>query len=417
MQKTIVIIGGGVIGLSAAYYALKKGHKVVLVERGAPDHDACSLGNAGMIVPSHFVPLAAPGMVSYGLKVMFQPDSPFYIRPRLDPELVKWGLTFCRKANANHVERSAPLLRDLNLASRACYEEFADLAQNEFGLVKRGLLMLCKSEQTLHEEREQAERAHTLGLPAEVLTPEEAATLDPSIRMDIAGAVYFPQDCHLIPQKFLAGLTQRLEREGVDFRWNTEVTGWSRSADTVAAVQTNRGEICGDEYLIAGGAWSPNIARGLAISLPMQAGKGYSITLGTPRQLPQLCSILTEARVAVTPMGSTLRFAGTMEIAGLDTSINQKRVQGILELIPRYFPAFKVDDFQGLPVWSGLRPCSPDGLPYIGRLKRYKNLSVATGHAMMGMSLGPITGKLMAEILSEETPSLSVGMLAPDRYA
>ncbi len=371
-----------------------------------------------MIVPSHFVPLAAPGMVSYGLKVMFQPDSPFYIRPRLDMDLVRWGLTFCRKANAAHVEQSGPLLRDLNLASRTCYEEFADDSSNAFGLVKRGLLMLCKSEATLHEEAEMAERAHRLGLPAEVLTPEEAAKLDPSIRMDIAGAVYFPQDCHLVPQQFLAGLTQRLQEGGVDFRWSTEVTGWRTNANGIEAVQTTQGDVSGDEYVLAGGAWSPTVVKQLGLSLPMQAGKGYSLTLPSPRQLPGLCSILTEARVAVTPMGTSLRFAGTMEIAGLDTSVNPRRVEGILQSIPRYFPEFKAEDFRALPVWSGLRPCSPDGLPYVGRFRRYKNLSAATGHAMMGMSLGPITGKLIAEILSGEPTSLTlpISMLDPDRY-
>ncbi len=232
MSKSICIVGGGVIGLCTAYYAMQAGHRVTILERGNPDHDACSLGNAGMIVPSHFIPLAAPGMVSLGLRMMLKPQSPFYIRPRLDRDLMRWGMAFVRSANAAHVSRSAPLLRDLNLASRACYEELAAQWGNPFELVQKGLLMLCKSEQTLHEEAHVAEQARELGLPAEVLNREQTAQHDPAIRMDVAGAIYFPQDCHLSPGKLLARLTQELQQNGACFAWSTEVTGWRSSAGT-----------------------------------------------------------------------------------------------------------------------------------------------------------------------------------------
>jgi len=148
----------------------------------------------------------------------------------------------------------------------------------------------------------------------------------------------------------------------------------------------------------------------------MQPGKGYSLTLRQPRRLPQLCAILTEARVAVTPMGGALRFGGTMELDGLNERINPVRVQGIIKSVPRYYPEFGPADFAGVTPWCGLRPCSPDGLPYVGRSARYANLAVATGHAMMGLSLGPITGKLMAQVLSGEPPSIHIDALAPDRY-
>jgi D-amino-acid dehydrogenase len=417
MAKTVLIIGGGVIGLCAAWYACKKGHQVTVVERGGPEHDACSLGNAGMIVPSHFVPLAAPGMVAYGLKQLANPESPFWVRPRLSGDLFDWGFKFMRAANAAHVTRAAPILRDLNMTSRRLYEEFARESGNRFGLVQKGLLMLCKSEEVLREEGHLAERARELGVPAEVLTLEETRRLDPAIEMDVAGAVYFPQDCHLSPNRFMAGLTEDLKAAGAAFRWQAEVTGWRTNGGHIEAVRTTQGDLSADEYVIAGGAWSPTIARELRLRLPMQAGKGYSMTVGTPRQLPALCSILTEARVAVTPMGETLRFGGTMEIAGLDETVNERRVQGIIKSIPRYFPAFREEDFRGLPIWSGLRPCSPDGMPYVGRTRRYENLVVATGHSMMGLSLGPVTGQLVAEILSGESPSLDISLLDPNRYA
>ncbi len=415
MTKSVVIVGSGIIGLCTAYYALQKGHRVTLVERGKPDHDGCSLGNAGMVVPSHFIPLAAPGMVGFGLRMLFQPDGPFALRPSLDPDLLRWGRLFARACNAGHVERSAPLLRDLNLASRCGYEELTETL-GDFGLVKKGLLMLCKSARMLEEETKTAEMAEKLGIPAHVLTADETAKLNPGIQMEIAGAVYFPQDCHLMPQRLMAALTHALETNGAEFRWDTEVTGWRTNSGMIQAAKTPQGEITADEYVLASGSWSPGVVRGLGLRLPMQAGKGYSVTLPQPRQQPMICSILTEARVAVTPMGSSLRFGGTMEITGLDLSISQVRLGGILKSIPQYFPDFRPEDFRDLPVWSGLRPCSPDGMPYLGRFGRYRNLSVATGHSMMGMSLGPITGKLMAQVLSDETPAIDITALNPDRY-
>jgi D-amino-acid dehydrogenase len=242
--------------------------------------------------------------------------------------------------------------------------------------------MLCKSARAFREEAHLAETARSLGLAADVLTAEAAARLDPGLRMEIAGAVYFPQDCHLSPPHFLAGLTRTLEREGATLRWCTEATGWRTAGDGgIEAVRTDHGDVPGDAFVLAGGAWSPALLRPLGVRLPLEAGKGYSFTLSHPKRLPALCSILTEARVAVTPMGAALRFAGTLEIGGRDRSIHRARVRNLLRAIPGYFPEFTADDFAGLPVWSGLRPCSPDGLPYVGRFARFENLCAATGHA------------------------------------
>ena len=417
MSKRIVIIGGGVIGLCVAHYALRRGHRVTVLERGAADHDSCSLGNAGMIVPSHFTPLAAPGMVALGLKWMWNPESPFYVQPRLSWELASWGLKFWQAATPERVRRAAPLIRDLSFASRACFEELATTPGFDFGLEKRGLLMLCKTQHALDEEAQMAAQARALSIPAEVLDAKAAAALEPGVRMDIAGAVYFPQDCQLTPQRFMACLQRAVEGAGGETAFDSAVTGWRFNARKIAAVRTARGEISGDEFVICGGAWSSALARELRLALPMQAGKGYSLTLPQPRQLPRICSIFTEARVAVTPMGGALRFGGTMEIAGLNETINPCRVRGIINAVPHYYPEFSPDDFTGLRPWSGLRPCSPDGLPYLGRFRAYENLSTATGHAMMGLSLGPITGQLMAEILSGENPAHDLTLLDPDRYA
>jgi len=414
----VLIIGGGVIGLCSAYYARQRGMEVTVVERDpAESSRGCSFGNAGMVVPSHFVPLAAPGMVALGLKWMWNPESPFYIRPRLSYELLDWGWKFWRAANAGHVRRAGPVLRDLHLASRACFEELAELQDNDFGLVKKGLVMLCREERTLEEEAHMAELARSMGIPAEMLDAAGIARLDPSVTMDVRGGVYFPKDCHLSPNRFMAGLRRLLEAQGVAIHWNTEVTGWRREGRQVIAVHTTRGDMMADQFVLCGGAWSPSIGRDLELSIPMQAGKGYSLTLERPRQLPTICAIFTEARVAVTPMGSSLRFGGTMEIAGVNDTVDPRRVRGIVKSVPRYYPKFKTGDFEDVSVWHGLRPCSPDGLPYLGRVRRYDNLVLATGHAMLGLSLGPITGRLTGEILAGDAPSIDLGLLDPERYA
>jgi D-amino-acid dehydrogenase len=416
MSKRVLIIGGGVIGLCTAYYCARRGFEVTLVERQAAQREGCSFGNAGMVVPSHFVPLAAPGMVKLAFKWMWNSTSPLYIKPRLDGDLFSWGIKFMRAANAEHVRRAAPLLRDLSLASRKCFEEFAALPNTDFGLVKKGLLMLCKTPHALDEEARMAAQANTLGVPAEVLDAKKTAALDPGIRMDIAGAVHFPMDCHLTTRRFMAELEDQCVTLGVRFVWNAEVRHLAALGTQVAAVKTDRGEFDFDELIVCGGSWSPELARTLGLKIPMQAGKGYSLTLPKPRQLPEICSICTEARVAVTPMDGALRVGGTMEIAGLNEDINPIRVRGIVDSFCRYFPEFRASDFDGIKPWRGLRPCSPDGLPYIGRSSKFINLSVATGHGMMGLSLAPVTGKLMAEILSGEKPMWDISMLSPDRY-
>ena len=403
----VVVIGGGVIGLSAAAECARRGHRVTVIER-ARERRGSSLGNAGMIVPSHFIPLAAPGMIALGLRWMWNPESPFYIQPRLDWDLMMWAWRFFRASTREHVGRAAPLLRDLHLASRALYEHLGD----ECGLVQKGLLMLCKTQHGLDEEARAAAKAVTLGVPAAVLDARQTAALDPHATMDIAGSVHYPRDCHLQPARYVAAMERRIGGAMMD----AEVTGWRREGSRLAAARTTGGEIEGDEFILAGGAWSAGLVRELGLRLPMQAGKGYSLTLPHPVELPALCSILTEARVAVTPMGDSLRVGGTMEIAGLHERISPRRVAGIVKALPNYFPRFRPEDFEGIQPWSGLRPCSPDGLPYLGRTRAAPNLVVATGHSMMGLSLAPITGELAAQLIDGEPPRFDLRLLAPDRF-
>ncbi len=416
-KESVVVLGQGIIGMCAAYYAARRGWAVTVIDRRPVVQNGCSYGNAGMIVPSHFVPLAAPGMVALGLKWMWNAESPFYIKPRWDVDLLKWAFRFWRAATPGHVRRSGPVLRDLNMASRACYEELSALPEMEFGLVRKGLLMLCRGEHALEEEGRAAAQAVALGVPAEVLDGKQVAALDPGIRMAVAGGVYFPKDCHLSPNRLMASLQGACRAMGVVFMGETEVTGWRREGKRLAAVETSRGEVGAAQFVLAGGSWSPEAVRPLGLKLPMQAGKGYSLTLERPRQLPELCSILTEARVAVTPMGLGLRVGGTMELSGMGEGVNARRVQGIVKAVPKYFPEFRVEDFGGIQPWVGLRPCPPDGVPYVGRSGAAENLVVATGHSMMGLSLGPVTGKIVSQLLAGEETGHDLRGLSPDRYA
>ena len=417
MRGHVAIVGGGVIGLSTAYYCAKAGYSVTVIDRNPPARNGCSFGNAGMVVPSHFIPLAAPGMVALGLKWMWNPESPFYIRPRFDAQLFEWGWRFWQASTAERVQKAAPLLRDISLASRAAFEELAALPHFDFGLVKKGLLMLCRSQHALDEEAHTAAQARALGIPADVLDARQTAALDPAITMTVAGSVHFPQDCHLSPDRFMAGLQHELERLGCHFRWKAEVRGWQTEHGRVRAAWVDGEALEADEFVLCGGSWSPQTTAQLGLNLPIQAGKGYSLTLRQPRELPNLCSIFTEARVAITPMNGQLRFGGTMEIGGLNDTINPVRVRGIIKSVPKYFPRFEESDFEGVEPWFGLRPVPPDGLPYIGRTKRLANLSLATGHGMMGISLAPITGQLIADTLTGARPRFDLSLLSPDRHS
>lgn len=417
-KEKVLIIGGGVIGLTSAWFATQAGHKVVVVERGGPTHDSCSLGNAGMVVPSHFTPLAAPGMVAMGLKMLWNPESPFYIRPRLSLDLARWGWQFMRSCNEEHVRRAGPLLRDLSLESRRLFEWFQESAGLDFGLQQKGLLALFQTESAFQEEQHVADRANELGIPAEVLSPSQIAEVEHGAEVNALGAVYYPKDCHLSPNRFMSALTDRLQDQGVEFLWETEMADWATESQTVKGIRTKKGDLIeADQFVLAGGSWSPLHSRKLGIRAPMQAGKGYSVTVDPVYPQPEICSLLMEARVAVTPMGSGLRIGGTMEIAGLDQTVNPRRVNGILKALPNYYPQYQHTEFQKLPVWTGLRPCTPDGLPYLGRSKSWSNLVIATGHAMMGLSLGPVTGQLVGDILARKPlPLWELDLLDPERF-
>jgi len=421
----VAIIGAGVTGLLAAWHCRRRGREVTVIERSAPRRDGCSFGNAGMVVPSHFVPLAAPGMIRLGLRWMWNPESPFAIRPAWSWELLEWLWRFRGACTRGHVARAAPVLRDLNLASRGLYERLHADLPGGIGLEPRGLVMLCRTAAGLEEEAHAAGMAARLGVAAEVLSTADVARAEPGFRMDVAGGVLYPLDCHLAPATLMANLQADLERMGATFRFGEEVTGFAREGRRIRAVLTDRGEVAADEFVLCAGAWSPAVARDLGLRLPVQAGKGYSLTLERPVESPHRCLILTEDRVAVTPIGRALRFGGTMEIGGrVDAHaaerVAPRRIAGIVRSVVQAFPAFTADDFTEVTPWVGLRPCTPDGLPCLGRSRGCDNLIVDTGHAMMGISLAAVSGRIVADTLDGVPPQdverAALALLAPDRF-
>ena len=238
--------------------------------------------------------------------------------------------------------------------------------------------------------------------------------------MRAAGAICHTMDAHLTPQALVEGLRTELAAAGVEFLWEHAARQWqtARGRITGLVVEGPQGQrpLGADEYVLAAGSWTPETTRGLQLRLPIEAGKGYSLTLATPPVLPQACFILAEARIAVTPMGNTLRIGGTMEFSGLDESVDQARVQALIGNVQQYLPQFPPEVFAGVQPWTGLRPIAPDGLPYIGRTRRWQNLVVASGHAMMGLSLAAGTGQLVGEVLDGREPSVPLAPFAPERF-
>ena len=408
----ILIIGGGVIGVCCAHYLSEAGAQVTLIERGEIASGS-SYGNAGWYVPSHSVPLAAPGALRAGLKWMLDPESPFYVRPRLAPDLWTWMLRFALASREGPMRRAIPILRDLNLASGALLEDLAALDDLAFDYEQRGMLSVFRSTQGLEHGVRESALLREFGLRAELVDAARARELEPALREDVVGGVYFPDDAHMDPAKLVRGLAERLALRGVPLHTNTEVRGFSTNGKRIVSVGTTGGEFAADQVVLAAGAWTPAVARDLRPAIPLQGAKGYSLTIPRPDNSPSLPLMLAEARVAVTPMGDRLRFAGTLELAGLDLSINVRRVNAIARAAREYL---RVDDVAGAETWAGLRPCTPDGLPIIGRTRRYENLILATGHAMLGMSLGPVTGKLVAQVAMNLQPDIDLEPLRLERF-
>lgn len=418
MGKHVIVAGGGIIGLSSAYYLQKAGHQVTVLDR-SDFMDNCSYGNCGYVCPSHFIPLATPGIVRQGLKWMWNSKSPFYVQPRLSRSLIDWGLKFMRSATAEHVERSALPLKEIAELSQYEYEkEWLPLPHFDFAYEHRGLLEIVQTEAAAGHARHTVEKAHALGLMDTAWLDYNALQeKEPHTRINALGAIFFRCDAHLYPNKLMQGLIRLLQAAGVRLLPGEEVVRFETAGGAVKRVITKVRSFEADAVVLATGSWSREIAAQLGVRLPLVPGRGYSVTLEDSPYRVNHPAILVEGRAAITPMdGNKIRFGGTMEITSMSTPPRYGRVQGILNAVKRFFPDFDVPMPPVEKIWYGYRPCSADGLPYIGRIKKFNNVVVATGHSMLGLSLGAGSGKLVSELVDERPASIEMAPFAVERF-
>jgi D-amino-acid dehydrogenase len=411
--RDVLVLGGGAIGVCTAFSLAERGLRVALVERGQIG-SGCSHGNAGWIFPSHSMPLPAPGAIRRGLRWMLDPESPLYIRPRPSLALARWLWNFRRACREPAMRRTYAIRRELSLASLELYAKLAALPDLAFGFTRKGVLIACRTEAGLRDLEHEVALLEAAGGEATRLDGAGLREHYPSLAGGLPGGARFPADAHLNPGDFVRGLGRELERRGVAIHLESEVLEieWRRTRGV--RLLTTRGELRGEELVLAAGAWSSELARSLGLSLPVESAKGYSLTARRPEGTPELPVMLAEAKVFVTPMGEHLRFGGTLELAGLDLRVNLRRVRAIERAVPEYLPGLPTPEV--VETWRGLRPLTPDDLPIIGRPAGTQGLVLATGHGMTGISHAPITGELVAQLLCGEPTSLDLAPFSPDRF-
>lgn len=414
-MSNVTIIGGGVVGLCSAYYLHKQGYQVTVIDRNNIT-DGCSFGNMGYISPSHFIPLASPGIISQGLKWMLSSSSPFYIKPRLNMDLVRWGMAFWKKSTAKNVEASIPHLNNLLQLSRQLMTDIKNELNGSFQMIEKGCWMLYKSEKTGDHEKHLAEQAESLGLKTVICTPQQVQQYEPEVEVNVAGGVLYLDDCHMNSSHFMKALHQHLERSGVKFLLNTEVKSFRINNGVVTFVNTDKDKIETDEVVIANGSWMPEMAKAAGIHLLMQPGKGYSVAYDHLKRNLHHPAILVDDRTAMTPIDRWLRIGGTMELSGHNDQILPKRVMAIYDAVKKYYPNLDLPVPQAEKAWFGYRPVTPDGMPYIGKHSRLSNLVFAGGHAMLGVSAAAGTGKLVTEILSNKETTIDTSAFDVERF-
>jgi len=412
----VTIIGGGVVGLCCAYYLNKEGYEVTVIDRNDIT-DGCSFGNMGYISPSHFIPLASPGIISQGLKWMLSSSSPFYIKPRLNWELVQWGLTFWKNSTTQKVKENIPHLNNLLQLSRELMNDLKKEFNDSFTMIEKGCWTLYKTEKTGDHEKHLTEQAISLGLETQTYTAAQVRELEPEVEVDVTGGVLWLDDCHLDPGKLMRSLHRHLQARGVRFFLNEEVNGFEKTDGKITSVITNKEKIDVDEIIIANGSWMPAVARMAGIHLLMQPGKGYSVVYDNLEKNLRRPAILVEARTAMTPIDRWLRIGGTMELSGHSDNILPKRVAAIYDSVKKYFPSLNISQPDTGKAWYGYRPVTPDGLPYIGKHEKFSNLTFAGGHAMLGVSAAAATGKLVNEVIANRPASIDILAFEPGRFS
>jgi len=402
-----VVVGGGAIGVCCALELARRGAGVTLLERGDELASGASSGNAGLLCPSHSAPIANPASLRNGLRWMMSPDSPFYLRPR--PNVAPWIARFVRASTSTRAAAGTRIIRELSVAS---LELHAGLAREGLatGFERRGILNVYETEPAFAHAREHAAAA---GVPSQVLDGDETRRLEPAVGDRIAGGVYFPDEAHCDPLGFVYATGRAAKEAGATIETGVDVRALRRSNGGIA-LDTGDGTLQAGTVVLAAGAWASRLASQLGVLLPQEGGKGYHLDLEPAAGDPKIPISMDEALVIATPLPARLRLSGTLELSGLDTSISRRRVEAIRRAGERVLAID--EEREELEVWAGLRPCTPDGLPVIGRPAGVEPLLLATGHARKGLSLAPITGRLVAELYTGERPSIDLAPLSPDRF-
>ncbi len=384
-----------------------------MVDQG-PFGNGCSHGNCGLISPSHALPLAMPGVVRKTLPTMFGRTAPVHVKPRLDPALWMWLLQFARRCRPEPMLESARGRHALLQSSFRLYEQMLQEEGIDCEWEHRGCLFVFKTEAGM-EAYAKTDRILTgIGLPAKRLDGRSLCELEPALMSGLAGAWYYEIDAHVRPDRLMAGLRRVLQSQGVEIHEQTEVRGFVNGSDRSAALQTSKGEMTADHFVVATGSWTPLLNRWLGAKIPIQPGKGYSTTMPRPAICPKIPMLLQEVKVGVTPMRSGYRLGSTMEFAGYDTTLNRGRLQALKEGAAQYLQQPYCDPIE--EEWYGWRPMTYDGKPVIDRSPTLANVHIAAGHNMLGLSMGAATGKLVTELVTESPPHIDPQPYAVDRF-
>src|SRR5829696_3429042 len=414
-MKDVVVIGGGVIGLSAAYALHKRGARVTVVESHAGSHGA-SVVNAGWICPSLSEPVPSPGLVRTSLKWMLRSDSPLYIKPTLNPEFLRWLFAFWRNCNDRCFTHAVEATSALNKRTFELYDEMR-ASGVQFEMHKDGILFVFNSAQKLEESLKHLEPLAKYDIvPSTAYWGKELRELEPALAPGITGGFWFERERSVRPDTVTGGLTEWLGERMVEFKNNTKVTGIEHSGGKVAAVQTSAGRIPADAVLIAAGASTGELSKQAGVPLPIQGGKGYCLDYAPPPVPVTRPLDFAELRFACTPMNGMVRLAGTMELSGINEIVRPERVGAIARGASRGLTGWP-EDPSVAKIGSGLRPMTPDGLPVIGLLPGFGNLAIASGHAMLGLTLAASTGDAVAELLTTGLTPPVLEPFSPARFA
>ncbi len=412
-RSEVLILGAGVIGLSSAYFLAKAGREVIVLDQGLPGCGA-SHGNCGTITPSHAPPLAKPGMLRQAVTWMVQSDAPFYVRPRLDPVLWRWLWQFARRCNWEDFEQALNAKARLLLTSRRLLGELIKSEALDCEFAESGHLTVFRDPAALAAFDWWPRALRSVGIEVHALDGDALRTREPTLRPEVIGGYDTPIDAEFRPDLYVAGLARAVRALGVRIVSDTQVTGFARGLDRIERVNAGTDDYAADHIVLALGAWSPLLARQLGLRLPIQPGKGYSITSNVPKRSPSVPIVCRERSVAITPWRDSYRVGSTMEFSGYDDSLNRTR----LEALVRGAAEYVVDPIGTARVeeWCGWRPMTYDDLPIIGAAPGIKNLMLATGHGMLGMSMSAATGLLVADLLCGRPPQVDPAPYAPTRF-